>query len=144
MIQDEDIRDDDVIDPEDPEVELEGDEAEADFDPDADKISEEEEGASDVTAFGFVPAFIPEAEAEDESLDDSEEEGSGVSEEQPELTAEEIAAAEVPRKYRILSPIPVGNGQGQTQGEYPVGVIAEFPTAIGDLYVEEGRAERVQ
>jgi len=142
MIQDEDIRDDDVIDPEDPEVELEGDEAEADFDPDADKISEEEEGVSDVTAFGFVPAFIPEAE--EETLDESEEDGSGSSEEQPELTAEEMAAAEEPRKYRILSPIPVGNGQGQTQGEYPVGVIAEFPTAIGDLHVEEGRAERVQ
>jgi len=123
MIQDEDFQDDDVVDPEDPEVELEEDEAELDFNPDADKIPEEEE-----------------EETLDEALDEPEEDESDDLDEQTELTAEELAAAEEVRKYRILSPIRMGNGQG----EYPVGVTAEFPTVVGDMYVEEGRAERVQ
>lgn len=135
MIEEE-KRDDDVIDPEDPEVELEDEDADADFDPDADVIPEEEESASDVTAFGFAPAFIPEAELEDESLDESEEEESSVLEEpQPEETAQ----------YRITAyGASIYDAQGLMSRMCPIGAVEELPLSVGDTFVDQGVAEKVQ
>ena len=47
------------------------------------------------------------------------------------------------KKYRVIGPINIMDGQGQVQGSYPVNSIHAFTTDIGDVYLEKELVEEV-
>lgn len=51
---------------------------------------------------------------------------------------------ETPTKYKVIGAINIIDGQGQVQGQYPIGTVHEFAKTLGDIYVKEGAAEEVE
>lgn len=46
-------------------------------------------------------------------------------------------------KYKVIGEIAIKDGQGQTQGHYPLGSVQEFTHEIGAIHVEQGTAEAI-
>lgn len=57
----------------------------------------------------------------------------------PTATADEEVAL-----FKILGDIEIKDAQGTVQGHYVVGSETRFPISVGEIYVADGRAERVQ
>lgn len=78
---------------------------------------------------------------DDDAKDDDADLPTG---DQPEApTAPAPVAREGKAKYKIIGEVAIKDGQGQTQGHYPIGSVHEFECGVGDAYVALGSAEEV-
>jgi len=89
----------------------------------------------------LTPEEIEEREAEFAAREEAVSE-----EETPEETPAEdgVPLDETIKSYRILGMVDYTDEQGNIVGQLPVGSVHELPAYVGDLAVEEGRAEEVQ
>lgn len=133
---DEDKRDDDVIDPEDDEVEIEDEDVDGEFNPDADKEVDDEEEKTD-------DPLIPEEEEAllDDGLEDDDVDTDILNADAPKVS--ELAEVDV-AQYLITGLVDYTDEQGNIVGQLPIGSTQELPVVVGDAAVEAGQAERVQ
>lgn len=131
MSIDEEVPDDEVVDPADEDVEIE--EENDEFTPEGAEKSEEEESTDEET-------LEVGAEPEDVTLDEEVPltEGAEPSEEDLQEDAGELG------KYKITGLVDYTDEQGNIRGQLEKDSIQEVPVALGDSWVEAGQAERVQ
>lgn len=73
--------------------------------------------------------------------DDTPESGPEV---EGESEAKVYGDPDVKAKYKVLGAIDIKDGSAQKQGEYNIGTVYEFPEDTGNMYVDQGLAERVE
>lgn len=95
-----------------------------------DEVEENIEETTEVTAEGMPEEVNTEVEA----TENTEEEVSNGT------VLEEVEVA----KYRVIGLIDYTDEQGNIIGQLQMDSIQEFPTDLGDSYVEDGRAEKVE
>lgn len=129
---DEDARDNDVIDPEDAEVETE-EEAQERL----------EEGVTTPDANESDETTI-EDESLDETIPSDDEDIEVPSADGAEPSSEDIETEEVEvAKYLITGLVDYTDEAGNIVGQLPKDSVQELPVAVGDRAVEQGQAERV-
>ena len=116
-------------------------------------MSPEQNDEVDVTLDETPEETLTPEEIEEQKADQAEEtpEEETPEEETPE---EETPEEETPedglpldetiKSYRILGMVDYTDEQGNIRGQLPVGSVYQMPAYVGDLAVEEGRAEEVQ
>ena len=86
----------------------------------------------------------PEEETPEEELTPGEQHDLEESQEGDAQAEDGLPLDETIKSYRILGMVDYTDEQGNIVGQLPVGSVHELPAYVGDLAVEEGRAEEVQ
>lgn len=103
---------------------------------------------------GEIPTVCPECSTEGEIVEASADDATiipGATGETGEASTDDTIADDVEEyegemgKYRITSPlVDIFDEQGIITGQFPIGSIQEVPTVVGDQWVVDGRAEKVE
>ena len=86
----------------------------------------------------------PEEEAPEEELTPGEQHDLEESQEGDIQAEDGLPLDETIKSYRILGMVDYTDEQGNIVGQLKVGSVYQMPAYVGDLAVEEGRAEEVQ
>lgn len=97
---------------------------------------------------GYVEEVVSEqlpghlAEVVDETINETIDEELSDSSQEP---IAEVPHVQENAMYRVLAPIEIKDGaSGEVQGHYREGQEIELDTIVGDAYVAEGRAEKIE
>lgn len=126
MSDEENRNDEDVIDPEDIEIEIEDEESEENPSEEVDPVEDDGSGES------------LDEEVDDNDMDDDSD--ILLRDEPKAEDLQEVGTA----KYLVTGLVDYTDEQGIIRGQLEKGIVHELPVEVGDRAVEQGQAERVE